>query len=91
MFLECFGRGIVLHSHTYYANTRLFKKFKKDKKIVLIAVKQSGYALEYADEKLKADKKFILAAVKQDVSALEYVDDSLKNDPDILAIVNKKK
>jgi len=27
MFLECSGRGSVLHSHTYYANTHLFKKF----------------------------------------------------------------
>jgi len=27
MFIECSGWGIVLHSHTYYANTHLFKKF----------------------------------------------------------------
>jgi len=27
MFIECSGWGIVLHSHTYYANTCLFKKF----------------------------------------------------------------
>jgi len=27
MFLECSGWGIVLHSHTYYANTHLFNFF----------------------------------------------------------------
>jgi len=27
MFLERSHNGTVLHSHTYYANTRLFKKF----------------------------------------------------------------
>jgi len=27
MFIECSGWGSVLHSHTYYANTHLFKKF----------------------------------------------------------------
>ena len=27
MFIECSGWGNELHSHTYYANTHLFKKF----------------------------------------------------------------
>ena len=27
MFLECFQIGMGLHSHTYYANTHLFKNF----------------------------------------------------------------
>jgi uncharacterized protein YaaR (DUF327 family) len=27
MFIECFLFGNELHSHTYYANTHLFKKF----------------------------------------------------------------
>ncbi|NVJ89710.1 MAG: DUF4116 domain-containing protein, partial [Flavobacteriaceae bacterium] len=38
---------------------------KKDKEVVLAAVKQDGRALEYADDSLKKDKEFILAAVKQ--------------------------
>ena len=67
------------------------EKLKVDKEVILAAVKQNVYALQYADEKLKANKEVVLAAVKQDVSALDYVDDSLKNDPDILAIVNKGK
>jgi len=27
MFIECSLNGSVLHSHAYYANTHLFKKF----------------------------------------------------------------
>ena len=27
MFIECSLNGSVLHSHTYYANTHLFKNF----------------------------------------------------------------
>ena len=27
MYLECSHNGMVLHSHNYYANTRLFKNF----------------------------------------------------------------
>ena len=27
MFIECSLNGTVLHSHTYYAKTHLFKKF----------------------------------------------------------------
>ena len=38
--------------------------FKKDKKIVLEAVKQYGNALEYADKSLKKDKKIVLEAAK---------------------------
>ena len=64
---------------------------KQDKEIVLTAVKQTGWALEYADKTLKKDKEIVLAAVKQDGFALEYADESLRKDPDILAIVNKDK
>ena len=62
---------------------------KKDKDIVLIAIKQHGYALEHADDELKKDKDIVLAAVENYVatkewdSALEFVDDSLKEDEDI--------
>ena len=65
--------------------------FKKDKEIVLEAVRQNGCTLEHADDSLKKDKKIVLEAVKQYGGALQYADGSLKNDPDILAIVNKDK
>ncbi|KKM05395.1 hypothetical protein LCGC14_1754510, partial [marine sediment metagenome] len=45
---------------------------KKNKEIVLTAVKQNGGTLQYAHEDLKKDKEIVLAAVKQEGRALEY-------------------
>ena len=66
--------------------------FKKDRKIVLEAVKQDGLVLEYViDDSFKKDKEIVLAAVKQSGLVLKYADYSLRKDPDIQAIINKKK
>ena len=46
--------------------------------IVLEAVKNDGYALEYASEELKADTEIVLAAVKNNGMALEYASKKLK-------------
>ena len=70
--------------------TKLFKKTKKDKEIILEAVKASGNNLQYADDSLKKDKEIVLEAVKQSGDALQFADESLKKDPDILAIVNNE-
>ena len=45
---------------------------KGDREVVLAAVKQNGYALEYAAEELKEDREVALVAVTQDGDALEY-------------------
>ena len=66
------------------------EKLKVDKEVILAAVKQNGYALQYADEKLKADKKFILAAVKENGYALEYADEKLKADKKIVLAAVKQ-
>ena len=60
------------------------KEFYKDKSIVLEAVKQYGFALEYADESLKKDKSIVLEAVKQNGDALQFADESLKKDRSIV-------
>ena len=76
--------------------------FKKDREIVLEAVKQNGYALLLADDSFQKDKEVVLEALKKSgtlkdrdgktiLISLEDIDESLRNDPDILAIVNKKK
>lgn len=64
------------------------ESLKKDKKIVLAAVKRYGYALQYADESLKKDREFVLAAVRHNCHALEYANKSLKKNREfILEIV----
>ena len=48
-----------------------------DREEILEAVKEDGYALEYADEKFKSDREVVLAAVKSNKIALRYVDEKL--------------
>jgi len=42
-------------------------KDNKDRNEVLAAVKQDGYALEYADESFLKDREIVLAAVQADI------------------------
>ena len=53
---------------------------KKDKSIVLEAVKSNGNALEYADESLKKDKFIAYSAVQERQSAIKFVDISIKKE-----------
>ena len=63
---------------------------KKDKDIVLTAVRKNGSALEYASEELKYDKDVVLATVIQNGLALIYASEELRNDKDVvLAAVNQ--
>ena len=56
------------------------ESLKKDKEVVLEAVKQHGGALQYANESLKKDKEVVLEAVQQHGWTLQYADESLKKD-----------
>jgi hypothetical protein len=60
------------------------EELKKDKEVVLAAVKQDGYALQYASEELKKDKEVVLAAVKQNGYALKYASEELKKDKEFM-------
>ena len=57
---------------------------KRDKDVVLTAVKNYGRALEYASPELQNDPDVVLAAVKQDGEALEFANPGLQNDSEIL-------
>ena len=65
-------------------------KNNKDKKEVLAAVKQDGYALGDADKSLQKDKAIVLAAVKQNGIALQFADKSLKKDKAIVLAAVKR-
>ena len=62
---------------------------KKNKKIVLEAVKQNGKALQFADKIFKKDKKIVLEAVKQAGSALQFADKIFKKDKKIVLVALK--
>jgi len=57
---------------------------KNDKDIVLEAIKNNGYSLEYASDRLKNDREIVLEAIKTDFWALKYASDTLKNDKEIV-------
>lgn len=58
----------------------LNESLKKDKDIVMVAVKIIGSALEFADESLKRDKDIIMAAITNLPWVLMYADKPLKSD-----------
>jgi hypothetical protein len=63
---------------------------KRNKDVVLAAIRQNVEALDYADDNLKHDRDFVLAAVGQNAKALYYADESLKKDKNfVLAAVRK--
>ena len=45
---------------------------KNNKQVVLLAVKQSGLALQFASRELRKDKDIVLVALEQDVKAIRY-------------------
>ena len=58
---------------------------------VLAAVRQNGYALEYASKDLRADKEVVLAAVKQKGWAIHCASEDLRKDKKVvLAAVRQK-
>jgi len=60
------------------------KALQADREIVLTAVSNIGYALEYAAEKLKADKQVVMTAVTHQGLALAYASEDLKADKQVV-------
>ena len=63
---------------------------KKERGILLEAMKTDRDALWYASEELKKDREFMLEAVKRDGNTLEYASKELRNDRDIVLIAVKR-
>lgn len=57
---------------------------RRDKAIVLTAVKQNGLALNYAHEDLKKDKVIVQAAAEQNIESLQFAHNDLKNNKDFI-------
>ena len=60
-------------------------KIITDREEMLEAVRNDGYALQYADDTLKADREVVLEALKttDNAEALQYADDILRDDPEL--------
>ena len=61
-----------------------FLSFWNNKKEVLVAVKNNGYALSNASEELQADKDVVLAAVKNNGYALPFASKELQADREVV-------
>lgn len=62
----------------------LCPSFKKDKKIVVAAIKNYSHAFSYASDTLKNNREVVLLALEHDGDNLKYVSSELKKDKTIL-------
>ena len=67
------------------------KHFKKDKEIVLAAVKNDGFAIADADRKLLDEKEIAIEAIKNNRNTFLLLNRKLTNDKDILFLVGLEK
>lgn len=63
---------------------KLPEAYRRDREVVLAAVRTSGTALEDACEDLRRDRGVVLAAVLSNGSALRFATDELKRDPEVV-------
>ena len=67
------------------------KHFKKDREIVLAAVRNDGFAIADADNKLLDDKEIAIEAIKNNKNTFLLLNKKLTNDKDILTLVGLDK
>lgn len=60
-------------------------ELKRDREIVLTAVRRSGLCLEFAAPEMRADRDVVLAAVQVQGEALEFASEALRGDPLVVA------
>jgi len=63
------------------------KHFKKDREIVLAAVRNDGFAIADADSKLLDDKEIAIEAIKNNKNTFLLLHGKLTMDKDILTLV----
>lgn len=59
--------------------------------MVLDAVKNNGWSLEYASKRLKKDKVILVEAIIQESEAVNYIPKSMKNNKDFLLAIEGRK
>ena len=63
---------------------------RRDREIVMAAVKHHGYALQFVSEDLQIDRDFVMAAVKQHGYALRFSSEDLQRDREIVMAAVKQ-
>lgn len=89
---ECFKNNFeivriaIINSLGYDVLRFASPALKNNYKIVSIAVKRWGCALQYASERLRNNKRIVMFAVREHGVALEYASDRLRNDKEVVMI-----
>lgn len=60
------------------------ERLRDDEDIVFEAIKQDGYAIQYASERLKNDRETVLKVIKKDGYLLRYASTELRNNKGIV-------
>ena len=68
-----------------------YLEFQDNEEVVLIAVKENGFALEFASKRLQNKKEIVIEAVKEDCEALYYASEELRDDPEIVLIAMQER
>ena len=67
-----------------YASEKVLEELKSDREIILAAVKESVYNLEYASEELRGDKEIVTIAIMGEGCCLKYASEELKGNREIV-------
>ena len=70
---------------------RKYPEFQDNEEVVLLAVKENGFALEFASKRLQNKKEIVIEAVKEDCEALYYASDDLRDNPEIVLIAMQER
>lgn len=66
-------------------------EWNNDKEIVLIAVQQDGWALQYVSENMKNDKEIAVLAIAQNPLLFQFLSYNLRKDKEIILEVSKNR
>lgn len=83
-FLYIFGRTLKPDMPEKHLLLYADPELKKDKEVVLAAIRTDWYSLKFADPELQKDKEVVLAAIRLHGCALAFAAPELKKDKEIV-------
>ena len=82
--LRCFSYLPVCRSPYDWHASHTYGGLQHDREMVMVAVKQDGFALRYASDALQGDKEVAMAAMAQNGAAFQFVSEELKGDKTVV-------
>jgi Domain of unknown function (DUF4116) len=85
--------NVVLRAEAINSNVLDFckdKSFSNNKDVMLAAVKDDGFAIQFASENLRDDRELAMIAISNKARSLEHLSPRLQNDKDVVLEAVKK-